>query len=130
MSLKPGTKGKRIGWFLVLGAVLLAVAVFFGGSQMAKGISVGSVDLNKINDGTYTGEATWNPVKVRVQVTVENHRMTRIDILEHTTGIGFRAEEPVRQSILDRQQPSVDHVSGATISSKIIMKAVENALKP
>ena len=66
-------------------------------------------------------------VYAKVEVTVQNDVITNIDILEHKNGRGSRAEVVVDR-IVEEQKIEVDAVSGATNSSTVIKKAVENAL--
>ena len=66
-------------------------------------------------------------VYAKVEVTVQNGVITNIDILEHKNGRGSSAEVVVDR-IVEEQKIEVDAVSGATNSSTVIKKAVENAL--
>ena len=66
-------------------------------------------------------------VYAKVEVTVQNGVIAGIDILEHKNGRGSRAEVVVDR-IIEEQKIEVDAVSGATNSSTVIKKAVENAL--
>lgn len=85
------------------------------------------VDLSAIQDGTYDGSCEVFPVSVDVRVTVLNHRITQIELVKHTHGRGAAAEA-IPDQVLRRQTLEVDAVSGATYSSKAILKAIENAL--
>ncbi len=62
-----------------------------------------------------------------MEVTVQNGAITNIDILEHKNERGKPAEIVVDR-IIEEQKIDVDTVSGATNSSTVIKKAVENAL--
>ena len=66
-------------------------------------------------------------VYAKVEVTVQDGVITNIDILEHKNGRGSRAEVVIDR-IIEEQRIEVDAVSGATNSSTVIKKAVENAL--
>lgn len=68
------------------------------------------------------------PVYVEVEVSVTEHKITNIKIIEHENGLGGKAEKIV-DNIISRQSLEVDAVSGATVSSKCIIKAIENALQ-
>lgn len=107
----------------------LALYIFWGGNQAASAFKVTPVDLEATADGVYGGQSELAPIKVEVEVLVEDHRIKDIRILKHDNGLGFRAEKPVIQAILDKQTNVVDSVTGATVSSKVIMDAVGNALK-
>ena len=61
-----------------------------------------------------------------MEVTVQDGVITNIDILEHKNGRG-KSAEVVADRIMEEQKIDVDAVSGATNSSVVIKKAVENA---
>lgn len=85
------------------------------------------LDISNIPDGVYVGEYDVDFIYAKVEVTVQNGAITNIDILEHKNGRGQSAET-VTDRILEEQKIDVDAVSGATNSSTVIKKAVENAL--
>ena len=89
--------------------------------------SDGSFALLQIADGTYPGQCDNGLVKVRVEVMMENHAIVEVQLLEHNNGLGSAAEV-ITDMVVQRQSVEVDAISGATISSKTILKAVENAL--
>ena len=91
-------------------------------------MEIEDVDLTRITDGTYDGRFSVFPVSVDVNVTVSNHQIIVIDISRHRTGRGTPAEIIVDR-VIEAQSLNVDIVSGATYSSKIILKSIENALK-
>ena len=86
-----------------------------------------NVDASDIPDGTYIGECDVDFIYAKVAVTVENGVIVQIDLLEHRHERGSSAEG-IEQRIVDEQRIDVDAVSGATNSSKVINKAVDNAL--
>lgn len=61
-------------------------------------------------------------------MTVIDHKLSSVEILEHRTERGKPAEK-LTETMIQQQTNKVDAVSGATNSSKAIMKAVENALQ-
>ena len=86
------------------------------------------IDLSVIPDGTYEGEAKVFPVSVSLIVTVENNRITAVDITRHVNGKGEEAEA-ITEEVIIRQSLDVDAISGATYSSKVILMAIKDALK-
>lgn len=94
----------------------------------ANSITISNLNMTNIENGTYVGEYTLTPVHVKVEVTVKNHEYTNISILEHDNGLGSSAES-ITEDIVKNQSLDVDAVSGATVSSKCILKAVENAIE-
>ena len=86
------------------------------------------IDIADVSDGIYIGEYDVNFIYAKVEVTVEDGEIVSINILEHRHERG-KAAETVIEKIIDEQKIDVDAISGATNSSTVIKKAVENALK-
>jgi uncharacterized protein with FMN-binding domain len=91
-------------------------------------ISFSDFEISAVADGRYTGECDVGYIFARVRVTVSGGSVTNIELLEHRNERG-KAGEGVIDRILSGQHTDVDAVSGATNSSKVIKKAVENALE-
>jgi len=124
-------KIKKIG--IVTGVLcLIIVGIFVAFDLYSKTVSnnvdIQTTDASGVPDGVYTGSYEIAPVKVSVQVTVAEEMITDISILEHQTGLGSKAEAIIDQ-VIQNQSLEVDAVSGATTSSKTILKAIENALQ-
>lgn len=92
-----------------------------------KEISIGKVDLTKVKDGNYTGSFDAIYVGAKVKVKIKNHAIAEIKLLNHKNERGKRAEV-IPDRVVKAQSLQVDTVSGATNSSKVILKAIENAL--
>lgn len=111
--------------------VLIFTAVYLKSvadyKKAVKETTFSDIDIGNIPDGTYIGEYDVNFIYARVEVTVRNGAITNIDILEHKNERG-KAAEIVTDRIIAEQKTDVDAVSGATNSSTVIKKAVENAL--
>lgn len=87
-----------------------------------------SIDLSNVNGGIYGGHSELGPVIVDVKVTVECSKIIDIEIVEHQNGFGQSANAIVKDMV-DKNTYDVDAVSGATVSSEIIMNAVNDALQ-
>jgi uncharacterized protein with FMN-binding domain len=120
-----------IGLGIFIGLIIVfGIAFFFRAQQMVKVIDsavIQDVDLTQIEDGVYVGEFGEFLVDVKLEVTVQDHQMTKIGIIEQRSGPGYEALETIDR-IIEAQSPNVDVVSGATGSSKSIMLAVQKAL--
>ena len=90
--------------------------------------TIGEIDIADVSDGIYIGEYDVNFIYAKVEVTVEDGEIVSINILEHRHERG-KAAEKIIEKIIEEQKIDVDAVSGATNSSTVIKKAVENALK-
>ncbi len=91
-------------------------------------VGTGDFDLSKIADGVYAGWYDSGPVIVDVKVSVQDHTITKIDLVRHRTGQG-QAAEAIVGKVVAAQSLKVDTISGATMSSRVILLAIENALK-
>ena len=120
--------------------IVVALVIVVGGAFGAKyfyefssyrkaidAISIEEIDLQSIPDGVYTGfsDTTW--VKATVEVAVKDHRIVEI-ILDHQHDQG-EAADVIPSRVIEAQSLQVDTISGATNSSKVILKAIENALR-
>ena len=113
-----------------LGLIVLTVYLksVWDYKQAVQEISIGDVRISDVADGVYIGECNVNFIYAKVEVTVQNKEIEKIRILEHKNERGQVAETIVDQ-IVSEQKIDVDAISGATNSSKVIKKAVENALE-
>lgn len=80
-----------------------------------------------IPNGSYRGSCDVNFIYAEVEVVVQDGAIEQIELLEHRNDRGSAAEG-IGQRIVEEQTIDVDTVSGATNSSKVIKKAVDNAL--
>lgn len=96
--------------------------------QAVREINIDEIDISDISDGVYTGECNVNFIYAKVEVTIQNGEIANINILEHKNERGKGAES-ITDKIIKEQKIDVDTISGATNSSIVIKKAVENALK-
>lgn len=122
--------------FGFIAVALAVIAVLAGGKFLLdmqeyksaiQNITFSNIDITTIPDGTYEGDFDAGFVYAKVSVTVKKGIMTDLKLLEHKNGKGASAESIIGK-ILENQTTNVDSVSGATSSSKVIRKAVENAL--
>ncbi|AGK98046.1 FMN-binding protein [Clostridium pasteurianum] len=122
---------------LILVSLCIVAGIFLGVNYLInlqkyknaiKAISIGNVNLSKISDGTYSGSYDAYIIAADVSVAVNNHKITDIKLLRHKNERGQRAEV-IPQRVLAAQSLAVDTVSGATNSSKVILKSIENALE-
>lgn len=123
---------------IILGivSVIILTAAIFGGKYLysvnkykkeTSEMIIGSVDLSKVPDGKYTGACDVVYVGAEVSVTVKDNKIVDIILLKHKTGKG-KPGEAVTAKVLKEQSLQVDTVAGATNSSKVILKSIENAL--
>ena len=91
-------------------------------------VTFADINLDEIPDGSYFGSFSTFPVAAEVEVVVRNNEIVEVIILKHSHGRGGEAEA-VPDSVVASQSLRVDTVSGATYSSIVILKAIEDALE-
>lgn len=81
-------------------------------------------------NGVYEGSANGMGGAVKVAVTVEDGKISDVEVLEHkeTAGISDPAIEQIPQAIVEAQSTDVEAVTGATVTSEAIKEAVAAAL--
>ena len=113
---------------LLISHVLVCVNSLAVYQQEMAAVTLTGVSAKNVPDGVYEGSCDVGYIQARVRVTVLDGTMTSIDLLEHRNERGA-AGEGVVERMLNAQTTDVDSVSGATNSSRVIRRAVENALK-
>jgi uncharacterized protein with FMN-binding domain len=96
--------------------------------QETMNLEIKHIDLSTIRNGTYYGEYTYKKVIHRVEVIVNNNTITEINILENRNNEYAIMAEGVTDRIIEQQKNDVDVITGATRSSNVLLKAIENAL--
>jgi len=85
-------------------------------------------DLSAVPDGTFHGESNFGSFTCKVAVTVKNHTIKTIEIVDSEKGQDSPEGREIIKKVLEEQTPYVSAVSGATISTKTFLRALENAL--
>lgn len=116
--------------FIVLVVIIFGVKYLISVKNYQKSVKelkIVSIDFSKVSDGEYTGSYDVDYISAKVIVTIKDHKIENINLLEHKNGRGKTAEV-IPDMVVKSQSTQVDTVSGATNSSKVILKAIENAL--
>ncbi|ABX44232.1 flavocytochrome c [Lachnoclostridium phytofermentans ISDg] len=83
-----------------------------------------------IPSGTFTGEGEGKGGKIKVELTLENGEIKKIDVLENNETQGFAdAMQTITDAMIGTNSFDVDSVSGATLTSTGFKTAVENAFE-
>lgn len=127
-----------IGVGIFLGIIVIAAGVLyifvmrpaFEVQAEVRQMAIEKVTLAAVPDGTYTGEFIYSSVITKVAITVKDHKIESIDILERGEGEHpDKAAAGIVKRVMEKQTLDVEVVTGATTSSKALLKAMENALK-
>lgn len=94
-----------------------------------RNMDISSPDLSRIPDGDYLGSVNYAGFDYSVQVLVREKQIADIDVKQNRDSPYALFAEGVLPRILEKQTPNVDGITGATTTSKCLMKAVEVALE-
>ncbi len=116
---------------LVLVSMIIIVAIFGGIYSWLFTSSIGKININEVDiatlpDGTYHGSYKKYHVSVEVVVTIEDHQVAGIEIINDVWNKQVIAE--VLNKVVQEQSLQVELVSGASANQKVALKAVEEAL--
>ena len=111
-------------WIYRTVIILFVCAFSTAGAQEAK-----DVDLSKLPDGVYKGKCRYYGIfTCEVEVKVRNHRITDIKVFEDRESEYVEQAKGVAQNVIKEQSLEVDTITGATVTSRAILKAIKNAL--
>jgi uncharacterized protein with FMN-binding domain len=121
----------KITGLVFLGLIVLTIVGGMLGSVgmgEIKKLTINNVDLSQKADGVYRGSYYKGRWKYDVEVTVAGHKIT--DIKETNTSMQARKglTSKIVEKIIAGQTPKIDVVSGASVNTKAVCKAVETAL--
>ena len=91
-------------------------------------IEIEDINLSSIEDGLYRGKYKVIPIEVIIDVRIENHLITEMILIKHSSGKGELAEM-ILDDVMINQSLDVDLVAGATYSSLVILLAISDALR-
>jgi uncharacterized protein with FMN-binding domain len=125
-------KALKVILFVFLAFVILIAGVAFfltrGLDEVSK-VDISSIDASNVKDGTYEGTYESGRWSNTVTVTVKDGKITDIQVKDDVTFPQKGLSDEIFKRVMDKQNANVDAVTGATVTSKAYMKAIEDALK-
>ena len=123
---------KRVLIIVLAIVVVVLVGGFFAvtdGLSEMKDMPLDGVNLSALADGSYTGSFEYKRWASTLVVQVKDHRITGIEMQNDVAAANMtNCSEEVFRRVMEAQSTQVDGVSGATVTSKAYLKAIENAL--
>jgi succinate dehydrogenase/fumarate reductase flavoprotein subunit/uncharacterized protein with FMN-binding domain len=105
---------------IAISAMVLAMA----------GCSSSAAKSAKLTDGTYTGKAAGMDGDITVTTVISEGKIASIDVDEkETAGVGEVAAPLIADAIVQYQTTGVDNVTGATITSGAVKRAVQDTIQ-
>lgn len=147
MKISKSNRKKLRSWHIILilvgiiaGGTLIAFLADAPERQKLKTMTIEDVDFTNLRDGIYAGEYSKSKNKSRntaVEATISGGKITDIRILKGALDRDGRPAELTQgmtiadlfQNVIQSQSLQVDTISGATLTSKAHLKALESALK-
>jgi uncharacterized protein with FMN-binding domain len=121
-----GASAKKAFAALAVLALCLTLSGCF--ADDIKKLEIGEIDPASVKDGTYEASQENDPITAKVQVEVKSGRMEAIRLIDHSHG-PKKGADAIVERVLASQSLKVDSISGATLSSKVVLKAIEKALE-
>ena len=97
-------------------------------TTVASSSDINKSEQKKYKDGTYTGVGKGKSPELKVAVTIKDDKITNVEIVSNNETKGKEALAVIPKEIIEKHSTEVDAVSGATMTSKGIMMAVNDAL--
>lgn len=91
-------------------------------------LEISTVDLDTASDGEYVGVCQNKILFAVVKVKIQDHKITDVEVIEHKASYMEQARQ-IAERVCDEQSLNVDAISGATLTSDTVKKAIENALE-
>ena len=116
---------------IALGVFLTAAAGFALFLSIGLGLKdapVRPVDISKLPDGTYAGELKGSRFANRLEARVSGGKITDIRITDDMAVEIPGVSSQIFSQVMQNRLLQADCVSGATVSSKAYLKALEDAL--
>lgn len=119
-----------IGFIGILGLiVIVAIIVLMNGMEKGKAVEINQVNLEHVKDGTYTGSYDLTRWSNSVEVTVVNHRIEKIEVIEDVMIQLDELTQRLFNNVIMKQTLDVDIETGSTVTSLAYLKSIENALE-
>ena len=126
--VRAALKGLAAVIFLVGFSIVLAGCVSREVRE-TRNLEIEDVDVSKIPDGTYLGKYGYSELVYTAKLEVENGRIQWIRLDENQPSPRSDWVKEIPERVIEANSTQVDVVSGATTSSKAVLKAIELALK-
>lgn len=130
--------GKTFLWTFLTALVVIAVGVALFMAFIypklklqaeLERLQINEVELADVRDGSFQGDFTYHGFTYVVEVVVVEHEITQITVLQNIDDDEYAQKaEGVVDHVLKGQSLKVDAITGATITSKVLLKSIEHAL--
>jgi len=122
--------GKRIPCIVII--LLCSGLMACTQLKMVREMPINDIDMAQVEDGTYTGDFTYGLFGIDFTYVVETdvaaNQITDIRVVQNRDTRHAKLAEKVIPRVIEAQSPNVDAHTGATTTSKALLKAIEHSL--
>ena len=118
-----------------MGIVILLILTIGGaGLYITRGLNSGEkmtinhIDTTKLENGVYKGKYNGGRWSNEVSVTLQDKKITKINVIKSVSFEKPEVTSALINNVIEKQDTTVDSISGATVTSKAYLKAIETAL--
>ena len=120
----------------ILISIIVVIVIIIGGGMFylmhgMKAVAdekINGVELTNISDGLYTGKYESGRFSNEIAVVVKDKKIVGIKIIKDVTFAKPEVSNALFAQVIINQKTAVDTITGATVTSKAYLKAIENAL--
>ena len=130
--MKNNRKSQSIHWLAVVAVVFVMFSAFIINRHKSKlteamHLPYHEVNLEEVEDGVYTGKTYTSFLHLQLEVTVKNHKLEKIEVIENQGEDGETAR-PIIQRMLEENKIVVPAIKGAEMGSLVYISCVSMAL--
>lgn len=119
---------------IILGIVIILVLAIGGGCffisrglDSGKDMIINHINTSQYENGVYEGKYNGGRWSNEVSVVLEDGKITEINVVKSVLVEKQEVTRELINNVIEKQDTVVDVVSGATVTSKAYLKAIENA---
>jgi uncharacterized protein with FMN-binding domain len=116
-----------IGIFAVFLGVTIPIASI--GLNEIKEMEISDIDISKLSDGIYIGEFKKGRWSYSVKIHIQGRSVRQIELTDAKMAAFKKINHEIMTRVILKNSINVDTYTGATVTSKAFLKAMENALK-
>lgn len=128
-GLKSVSTAKLLSYFAIVFVMFCGYLILRHKNQIteAKNLPFYNVSLEQVEDGTYTGKTYTSFMHVQLEVTVKNHTLESINVIENKGSQGQKVE-PILQTMIEQNKTVVPAIKGEELASLVFISCVDTAL--
>lgn len=128
--LNKSSTTRLLAYVAVIFVMFCGFLIFRHKNQVleTKNLPFYNVALETVADGTYLGKTYTSFMHVQLEVTVQNHQLVDIKVVENKGSQGQKVE-PIIQEMIKQNKSVVSAIKGEELASLVFISCVDNALK-